>query len=142
MEMFLWSAIDWLNPIVYVVGLVVAVWAFRCCRRWGYLLVGFYFLLVLFTLFATPSINRAIQVRNVPELSERLDQKISAAAQQAIDRVPQEKTQAQAPPQQRIARFPLGPLVLVLGLWLIARPDIDHHRANKVSPANAAGPRR
>ena len=131
-EMFLWSAIEWLNPIVYIVGLAVAVWAFRCCRRWGYLLVGFYFLLVLFTLFAMPSINRAIQVRIVPELSERPEQNVSAAGQQAIDRVPQEKAQAhaQAPPQQRTVRFPFGPLVLVLGLWLIARPDIDHRRAN------------
>ena len=135
-EMFLWNAIDWLNPIVYIAGLAVAVWAFRCCRRWGYLVVGFYFLLVLFTLFAMPSIHRAIQSRNAPNLSEQTEQKISAAVQQAIDRVLEEEGQRYAPPQKQTVHFPFGPLVLVIGLWLIAKRDIDEHRANQSAAAN------
>jgi hypothetical protein len=133
--LFTMRAIDWLNPIVYVAGLAVAVWAFRYCRRWGYLVVGFYFLLVLFTLFAMPSINRAIQARTAPDLSEQTQQKIDAAVRQAIDRVLQEEGQAYAPPPKRTVQFPFGPLVLVLGLWLIAKRDIDEHRANhRLSP--------
>jgi hypothetical protein len=138
-EMFLWNAIDWLNPIVYIAGLAVAVWAFRCCRQWGYLVVGFYFLLVLFTLFAMPSINRAIQARSAPELSVQTQQKINAAVQQAIDRVLQEEGQSYTPPHKRTVRFPFGPLVLVLGLWLIAKRDIDEHRANRLTAGKSGG---
>jgi hypothetical protein len=133
-------AIEWLNPIVHLLGLAVALWAFRCCRRWGYLVVGFYFLLVLFTLFAMPSINRAIQARSAPDISEQTQQKINAAVQQAIDRVLQEEGQSYAPPQKRTVRFPFGPIVLVVGLWLIARRDIDEHRANQRIGCKAISP--
>lgn len=127
-EVFLWNAIDWLNPIVYVAGVAVAVWGFRYCRRWGYLVVGFYFVLGLFALFAMPTIRRAIQARNEPSLSEQTTQKIDAAVRQAIDRVLEEEGQSYAPPQKQTVRFPFGPLVLVVGLWLIARRDVDEHR--------------
>jgi hypothetical protein len=128
LEEFLWNAIDWLNPIVYVAGLAVAVWAFRYCRRWGYLVVGFYFVLGLFALFAMPTIRRAIQARNAPSLSEQTQQKIDAAVRQAIDRVLEEEGQLYAPPQKQTVNFPFGPLVLVTGLWLIAKRDVDEHR--------------
>jgi len=139
LEMLLWSAIDWLNPIVDIAGLAVAVWAFRCCRRWGYLVVGFYFLLVLFTLFAIPSINRAIQARSAPDLSEQTQQKIDVAVRQAIDRVLEEEGRSNAGLATRTVRFPFGPLVLVLGLWLIAKRDIADHR-DKQSIAERAIP--
>jgi arginine exporter protein ArgO len=49
-------AVEWLNPIVYLVGLGIAVWAFRHCHKWGYLVVAAYFALVVFSLLAMPSI--------------------------------------------------------------------------------------
>lgn len=127
-EMFLWNAIDWLNPIVHIAGLAVAVWAFRCCRRPGYLVIGFYFLLGLFALFVMPTIHRAIQARSAPNLSEQTEQKINAAVQQAIDRVLEEEGRHNARLQKHTVHFPFGPLVLVIGLWLIAKRDIDEHR--------------
>jgi len=78
-----------------------------------------------------PYIKRAIPSRSAPDISEQTREKIDAAVQQAIDRVLQEEGQIYAPPEVRRYSFPLGPMVLVLGLWLIAKRDIDEHQAKQ-----------
>ena len=136
-EMFLWNGIEWLNPIVHAIGLVLALWAFRCCRRWGYLVVGFYFFLVLFSLLAMPSINRMIRARQAPDYSAQTQQRIDAAVREAIDKVLAEEGRPYGVPITDTVHFPFGPIVLVLGLWLIARRDAREGRANQALEATA-----
>lgn len=72
-----------------------------------------------------------MEARSAPDLSEQSQQKINAAVQQAIDRVLEEEGQHYAPPKKRKVHFPFGPIVLVVGLWLIAKRDIDEYRTNQ-----------
>ena len=137
--LFFLNAVEWLNPIVHAAGLALALWAFRCCRRCGYLVVGFYFALVLFSLFAMPSINRAIRERRASDISEQTQKKIDAAVQQAINRVLEEQGHP-VMAAERTIHFPFGPIVLVVGLWLIARRDIKGYRANKALQRTGAPP--
>lgn len=131
---FFLNAIEWLNPIVHFAGLAIAVWAFRRCHRWGYLLIGFYFFLALFTLLAMPSIKQFIQERRSPDLSEQTRQKIDLAARQAVDRVLEEEGHSTTVAERHV-RLPFGPIVLVAGLWLIARRDIKADHPRQVSPS-------
>jgi hypothetical protein len=117
------QAIEWLNPVVYLVGLVVAVWAFRRCRKLGYLVVAVYFALSAFTLLAMPSINRAIRAHRPPDYSAQTQQKIDAAVQDAIHKVLAEEGRPYGVPAKRTVRFPFGPIVLVAGLWLLAKRE-------------------
>ena len=57
------KAVHWLNPLVYVVGLAVAVWAYWLSRKLGYLLVAAYFLLAVCSVSIVPAVNRAIASR-------------------------------------------------------------------------------
>lgn len=128
-EVFLWNAAEWLNPIVHALGLALAIWAFRCCRRRGYLVIGLYFALVLFSLLAMPSIKRALRERRQPDISEQTQEKINVAVRHAIDRVLEEEGHP-VMTATRTVHFPFGPIVLVVGLWLVARRDIKEHRAS------------
>lgn len=121
-ELFLWSMLDWLHPMVYLVGLGVAIWAYMRCRKWGYVVVAAYFGLVLLSLFAMPAINRAMAARREPDISEHTQKKLDAAIQQAIDRVLAEDGRTPVPATHSI-NVPLGPTVLVVGLWLIAKRE-------------------
>jgi hypothetical protein len=127
---FLVDAVEWLNPAVCVVGLGIAVWAFLRCRKWGYLVVTIYFALSVFTLLAMPSINRVIRAHGAPDYSAQTQQKIDAAVQEAIHKVLVEDGHPYGIPKKRTIRFPFGPILLVVGLWLLARretrrPNVD-----------------
>jgi hypothetical protein len=122
------QAIEWLNPIVYLFGLGIALWAFRRCRRWGYLVVAVYFALCVFSLLAMPSINRAIRAREAPDYDAQTRQKIDAAVQQAVDKVLAEEGRPHGVPAKRTVHFPFGPILLVVGLWFLARGET--HRPN------------
>ena len=84
------EAMNWLEPVVYVVGLIIAIWAFRQCSKRGYIVLAFYFALCLFSLLAMPHINRAIRARRAPDISEQTRQKMDEAVRQAMDRVYEE----------------------------------------------------
>jgi len=132
-ELFFWHAIEWLNPVVQAVGLAVAIWAFRSCRKLGYLVVAFYFALALFSLLVMPTINRAIRERRGSDISEQTQQKINVAVQQTIDRVMSEEGHPVMPAKMTIRHyFPFGSIILVAGLWLIARQDFREHQSNLV----------
>ena len=118
----------WLDPIIHALGLGIAVWAFKRSRKRGYIIVAFYFLLALFSLLAMPSIMSAIYTNRGPRISEQTEQKINAATQEAIDRVLKEEGHPVYLPEKRIS-FPLGPIVLVVGLWCIARRESHGHSA-------------
>jgi hypothetical protein len=120
---FLWHFTEWLGPIIHGIGLAVAIWAFRRSRKGGYIVLAFYFALALFVVLAMPSINRAIRERGQPDVSEQTEKKIEEEVQHTIDRV---MTEGGHPimAARRTANVPFGPIVLVAGLWLIARREL------------------
>lgn len=128
---YLLQALDWLESLTFAVGAGVGFWAFRRCRKIGYLIVTVYFCLAVFSLIALPRIKAEWRARQAPTVTEETQRKISAAIKEAVERVMREEG---APPgaAERGIRFPLGPLLLVLGVWLLAR------REPRVSGSNGA----
>jgi hypothetical protein len=126
------QAIEWLNPIVYLFGLGIALWAFRRCRKRGYLVVAIYFALAVFSLLALPSINRAIRVHQyMQDYDAQTRQQMDAAAQDAMQKVLVQEGHPEGIPNVRTIHFPFGPILLVVGLLLVAkhdtcRPDTAH----------------
>jgi hypothetical protein len=129
---FLMDAAHWLKPIVYFVGLGVAIWAFLRCGKCGYLVFAAYFALVLFSLLVMPSINRAIRAHRPPDVSEEAQRKMDAAVQQAIDKVIAEEGHPIV--GQKKLYFDIGPIVLVVGLWLVARKEPRKNHTNVSLP--------
>jgi hypothetical protein len=137
MFVFFLNAVDFLKPAVNLIGLGVAIWAFLRCRKRGYLVIALYFGLVLFSLFVMPSINRVYRAHHQPDITEQEQQKMNAAVQQAIDQVITEEGHPVAAPLK--VNFEIGPMVLVAGLWLIARKEPRMHRLEKgPQPTEAA----
>src|SRR5690349_24307877 len=132
------QAIEWLNPVVYLFGLGIALWAFRRCRRWGYLVVAAYFALCVFSLVAMPSINRAIRAHQAPDYDAQTRQKIDAAVQLAVDKVLADEGRPHGVPAKQTVHFPFGPILLVIGLWFLASGETQ--RPNKALQATAAAP--
>jgi hypothetical protein len=125
---FFIETVEWLNPIVYILGLGIAVWAFLRSHKRGYLLVAFYFALSVFSLLAMPSINRAIRAHRPPDVSAQTQQKIDAAVKQAVDQVLAQEGHPVVVAKKNIW-YPFGPIVLVAGLWLVARRE-PHRPSN------------
>ena len=119
---YLLEAIDWLNPIVHIIGLIVAIWAFRKCRKKGYIVIAAYFVLATFTLIAMPKINRMIAENRKPTLSEQTQERINQEIGAVYQRIFEEEG---VPPMTatRNINFPLGPTLLVAGLWMISRQE-------------------
>lgn len=116
------QALDYLEPLTFAVGAVVGFRAFRRCRKLGYLVMAVSFCLAVFSLLALPRIKAELRARRTPAPSEETQRKINAAVSEAIERVLRE---AGTPPAavEHDLRFPLGPLVLVFGFWLLARRE-------------------
>jgi hypothetical protein len=111
---------DWLAPFIYLLGLAIAVWAFRRSRKRGYLVVAAYFALCVFSLWAMPSINRALEART-PDLSKRTREKLDKAIADAVERVMAEEGEgSELAAHIESVHIPFGPTLLVLGVWLIA----------------------
>jgi hypothetical protein len=130
------DAAHWLKPIVYSVGLGVAIWGYLRCRKCGYLVFAVYFALVLFSLLVMPSINRAIRAHRPPDVSEEAQRRMDAAVQQAIAKVNAEEGHPVAA-EKRI-NLEIGPIVLVIALWLVARKEPQVNHANPSSPPTAS----
>ena len=129
---YILQAVDWLEPLTYAVGAVTGFWAFRRCRKSGYLVVAIYFCLAVFSLLALPRIKAELRARQTPKQSEEAQRKIDAAVSEAIDRVMREQG-SQPVAVERSIRFPFGPLLLVLGVWLLARREPRVQRSDMVS---------
>jgi hypothetical protein len=132
MLILLMDTAHWLKPIVLFAGLGVAIWAFLRCRKCGYLVFAIYFALVLFSLLVMPSINRAIRAHSSPDVSEETQKKMDAAVQQAIDKVIAEEGHPIA--AQKRYNVEIGPIALVIGLWLLARTEPKVNRTNGSIP--------
>jgi hypothetical protein len=109
--------------VVYFAGLCVAIWAFRRCRKCGYLVLAAYFAMVVFSIAVWPPIGQAIHAHRPPDISAQTQQKIDAAVQEAIHKVLIEEGHPEGIPARRTISFPFGPILLVLGLWLVARRE-------------------
>jgi hypothetical protein len=103
------EAVKWLNTVVYISGFCIAIWAFRRCRKRAYLVIAVYFALVLFAWHVWPSISNAIYVQRTPiEIQQRDEQ--------------QARERHSYPAPYRI-NIQIAPMVLVCGLWLLARRE-------------------
>jgi len=137
MTYYLYRAIHWLSPIIHAIGLAIAIRAFLRCRKRGYLVVAAYFALCVFAIVAMPPINRALAARRAPDISTQTREKIDQAVNEAVDRVLAEAGHPAVAAEMNI-NFPFGPIVLVLGLWLIARrEEITEPKVRQVSPEAA-----
>jgi hypothetical protein len=113
---------NWLQPVVYIMGLGIAAWAFLRCRKPGYLVLGIYFALVVFWLLAGVDVWKAIWDHQTSDISKQTRQKIELADRQATDQVLKDQSYHSIPAATHIY-FPLGPIVLVAGVWLLARRE-------------------
>jgi len=116
------QALDWPEPLTYATGAGVGFWAFRLSRKVGYLLVASYFCVVVFSLLALPRIKAELDARRAPTQSEETQRKISAAVSEAVDGV-LNKEGVQPGAGERNIHIPLGPLLLVIGVWLLTRGE-------------------
>ncbi len=121
-DLFLRHANYWLTLAAYIAGLCVTICAFRRCRKRGYLVIACYFALVIVTAYILPPIYRAINARRAPDVSARVQQKIHDAVEQATNQVLQQEGLTHVPYTVNYY-LNLGPLLLVIGLWLIARRE-------------------
>jgi hypothetical protein len=117
----------WLNPIVLFVGLGIAIWAFLRCRKRAYLLFAVYFALAVLL----PPINRAYRKYQAAQYSQQTQQKIQAAVDQAVIKViADERLHGYRPqPPIRGIFLPFDSILLVVGLWLVARRE-PHRPSN------------
>ena len=126
-------ASEWLRQICLFVGLVISMWAFLRCWKRGYLLVGVYFALCV---FLHPVLNKhfprqhefvaaSTELRTqLAELEEKKYELISIARANG-----EYNTINNNPVGIFYAYFSwLYPMLLVLGLWLIARRETPQER--------------
>ena len=111
------------NPLVQIIGLGIAVWAFLRSRKRGYLVVAIYFTLAVFSLLVLPPINRVIRAHHPPDVSEQTEQKINAAEEEAGNKVLADEGHPVLIAKQNV-RFPFGSVILVFGSWLVARREL------------------
>lgn len=137
---YLLQSLDWLEPLTFALGAVVGFWAFRRCRKVGYLILTVYFCLAVFSLVALPRIKAEMRARKAPTQSEATQQKIAVAVSEAMERVMKEQGEDFRPgPMERSIRFPFGPLALVLGVWLLARREPRVARSGVESDTSSNG---
>jgi len=115
------KAIDWLNPLLHLLGLCVAIWGFRPRKRKGFLLLIIYFALTSFSLIAVPHVNRMLYER-FDAMDDSMQQEINVAVQDAIDAV-REKHGQQTYAAARTVSLPLAPLLLVAAVWVLAKEE-------------------
>lgn len=122
---WMWSLFDiignWLTPAVYLLGLGIASWAFLRCHKPGYLVLGTYFTLIVIWLLIGVPMKQAISAHH-PDISEETRQKIELAERQARDQVMKEEGFHPILATSTFY-FPFGPIVLVAGVWLLARRE-------------------
>jgi hypothetical protein len=123
MIFYLAKSIEWLNPIVCLIGLVICIWTYKNCRKCGYLVLAIYFFLVTANLIFGPTIHRALASRshNEPQLSPEVEKQY----QQEFLALNQKYF-----PSGRMATykiyFPISSIILVAGVWMLAKRDFKN----------------
>jgi hypothetical protein len=112
----------WVEPVAYLVGLVVTVLAYRHSRKGGYLIVGVHFIVAASMLTLVPVVKRAMhrhwdtQHELSPEARAQFAREYEALYEKYYPATPRYAT-------SKIA-FPLGPVLLVAGVFVLARRDM------------------
>ena len=122
------KAIGWIGPICYLLGAVISVWAFRRCRKRGYLLLGGYFALCVFQLTLSPAIHRHIRLREFEgyeptELDRQLSELEYKKNELISDAIENGDRDAMRHYPTNDSYVPLEPIIWLLALWLIARRE-------------------
>jgi hypothetical protein len=123
---FVVRASEWLNPIVHLIGLAVCVWAYRVCRKRAYLVVAAYFLLAAGGLLFGPMIKRTLAERSpaLEPLSAEAEQRYQEEFMALCEKYYPSTGEMPALRAHPIdIEFPLGPIILVSGLWMLAKWD-------------------
>ena len=125
-----------LNPILHVAGLAIAVWAWRATRKTGYLIVGLYFVVALLGKSFPPFLRVVVGQSKGSALTQQQQQEYTREMS-ATDR----RYFPSGHPVIQTVVFPLGPMVLVTGLWVLAKRDVDGaSRTAAPAPNTATGP--
>ncbi len=112
----------WLELLAYAIGFAASVWASRASHRWGYALVAIYFFLAVCTLTLVPAINKAM----INRWEARSELSAEAKEDYARDLLAVQRKYYPSPPPSRInITFPLGPIILVSGICLLARREAE-----------------
>lgn len=119
---FSMGALQWLELAVYLVGLGIAIWAFRRSRKCGYLVFAVYFTVVALWLVAAVPVWRVMHAHDTPDISAQTEQKMREAEREADNKV---LAEAGHPPISfsKSVKIPCGPVALVVGIWLLARRE-------------------
>jgi hypothetical protein len=120
---FAMTAVQWLELVVYLVGLGVAIWGFRRSRKCGYLVFAACFAVTALWLVAAVPVWKAMHANDPPDVSEQTRQRMDAAEREAANKV---LTEAGHPPLSfnKSVKIPVGPIALVVGVWLLARREM------------------
>jgi len=111
----LYFILDWTTPIVHGIGVAVAAWAYRLTRETGYMLIIVYFTLAFMVAVTAPYL-RARSAMYFP-YSEDVQQRLDEATEEILG----EAVHTKILPVTYY--FPLGNIILVTGLFLIARNE-------------------
>lgn len=122
MTYYLIEAIDWLTPIVLILGLIVSIRAFRKFRKKGYILISAYFALAAFNLLAVPKINQAIAEKQPPAIPQKIQERIDQEIEEVYERIYEEEGILPMA-ETRTISFPIETIFLVAGLWLVAKHE-------------------
>lgn len=112
--------IEWFSPLLCVAGLGVCVRAYWVSRKFGYLMIAVCFLLIFGSHFILPAINRAVAIHwpAGPEISLEAQQRYTQELM-ALN----EKYYPAGRVMPLTLKFPLDQIVLVWGLWLLAKHE-------------------
>jgi hypothetical protein len=114
--------IGWIQVVVYLIGLGIAIWGFLRSRKCGYLVIASYFALVVLWLGVWQPLQRAKQERQPKDPNEQMQQQIDSAIRQSAERAAAKDGQPFVL-FQRTVYVPDGPILLVIGLWLLAKRE-------------------
>ena len=135
-----YKAAEWLNPFVHAMGLVVCLWAYRFSRKPAYFVIGFYYLLAVGSLLFGPMINRAItersqtQTRLSAEVEQQYQEEIRAVHEKYYSRPGDSTVSTVAKAHDMEIGFPVGPLILLSGIWMLAKEDYKKFHVTKGPP--------
>ena len=120
---------QWLIPTLYLIGLIISIWAFRNGKKKGYIVVAIYFFLSIFSYVVMPRINRAIRNENPPSISEEKREEMYKEIDEICHRY--YEIEGLEPEMASVnLKIPFGDLVLVTGLWLLARKEDESEQFN------------
>ena len=116
--MMLRTTISWLWPILYVLGLIIAIQGWRNSKKTAYVLFIIYFALAFYSVTAAPHVNGWIKHR-----SELKRDPAVVEAQTKMEREILKLHEKYNLPYATKRSLPLGQVLLVLGLWMIVRKE-------------------